>query len=131
MKTLEELNSDVIDKIEKIISKNISHKSIKIEDLQKVEKLAMKICNKEFSEFFNIDLTSYINLSVKLSIIDAIIGIYPNNLFTALVMKNRINNDDVNIESIEKINNNNRYHIEDKTISFDKDLNSIYYINVH
>lgn len=131
MKTLEEINEYIIKTLEKKLKVFVNGSYITIKKFIELQEFCKDLCYTNFDEFFDFDIYDYIDINIKIYVEEGLIGIFPNNLFTALLMKNKLNNFNISKEQILQMNEQNIYTIEDKSFYFDEEKNSILNIKPH
>ena len=120
---LEQASKTLTERIEYILKEfNEDSKIFTTDDLVALEYDLLKLFIAIYEPLIGNDAKNHIEVTVKVSLEKSSIGVYPNNLFTALLTTSRYKND-VEPEEIEK---NNLYHTENGLlVSFNYDEKTI------
>jgi len=128
---LEERNEFIVSEIEKEINKFIIKNYISIEKFLELESYCKDLCYLNFDDLFSFEICDYIDVAVKIYIQEGLIAVFPNNLFTALLMKNKLDKTNILEEEVIQMNEENLYTINEESFYYDVDKNSILYVSLH
>lgn len=130
-KELEDRNEFIVKQIEKQIKKIIEKNYMSIRKFLELETYCKDLCYVNFNDLFEFEIYDYIYVVVKIYIQEGLIAVFPDNLFTALLMKNKLNKLDITEEDAKQMNEENVYTIDGKSYYYDDDKNSILHVSSH
>jgi hypothetical protein len=131
---LENSNRKTINHIEEKITELVRQgQYLSLDNFLDLEWTCQAICVDNFSSFFGFDIHEFVDVKIKIYLEKGLIGIFPGNLFTSLLMKNKLIDSTKKIEEedVLKMNLDNMYKIDDVSYKFDNVSNSIMKIHIH
>lgn len=121
------LNERVNERINELVVSYVDL-TLTLEDLLDLEYKATEIFIDSFEEIIK-DVEEYVDFFTRFSLSEGVLGIFPNNLFTALLTNNKYNGD----ISPKEIMANRMYRdlIDNVTLVYDRKNTLLKYLKVH
>lgn len=123
LETNKKIGEEIQQKIHEYLVKRVS-----INDLMHFEFEAQSLFIDHYQDFVK-DVDKYLEVNVILNISQQVIGVFPKNLFTALLASGRYNGDILP----KKIEEQNIYYdcVDNTSMTYDVDTNMLKYIRTH
>lgn len=130
---LEKANYKTLRKVEEEITNTINKSNyLSLDDFLDLEWVCKEICVENFSKYFEFDIINYLDVKIKMCLDQGRIALFPGNLFTSFLMKNKLQDNIIlSEEEVSSMNLNNMFQINGFSYKFDLASSTIINTPIH